>query len=116
MEKKSENKIAPQTPVGVPDFQTLQEALSDPHTVRFIESAIQFYHSAVNSKKKALKRSPYDYLVEHNLLNIEAITTETILIAQKKSERPAKIRLFIEMISHNALSEMMEFYNEASQK
>ena len=115
----------------IPDFKTLQEAMADPNTIRFIKKRIaaietardelkermnkqlaefNYEHGRPTAKPFRIKRSAYDFLKENRMLSVDSITRETILIAQKKSTRQGEVRAFIEVISHNAIADMLNFY------
>jgi len=100
-----EKKVVPAQMNRIPDFKTLQEAMEDPKLKEFLAKRIQ---SVANLR--GVKRSPANYLKEHGILNISSITYETILIAEKVSDRPPAVRKYIEMISHNAIADMLNWY------
>jgi hypothetical protein len=98
-------KVVPVQMNKIPDFKTLQEAMEDPKLKEFLAKRIQ---SVANLR--GVKRSPANYLKEHGILNVSSITYETILIAEKVSDRPPAVRKYIEMISHNAIADMLNWY------
>jgi hypothetical protein len=106
VEKAVELEVSVEVPTNrIPDFKTLQEAMEDPKLKEFLAKRIQ---SVANLR--GVKRSPANYLKEHGILNISSITYETILIAEKVSDRPPAVRKYIEMISHNAIADMLNWY------
>ena len=94
----------------VPEFATLQDALADVNTKKFIAVAFNEIAMKRHAVKGKLKKSPYDYLKENNMLSVDALIVEAILVAAKLSTRPAGVRKYIEAISMNSLQRMMEFY------
>jgi hypothetical protein len=132
VEKAVELEVSVEVPTNkIPDFKTLQEAMADPNTIRFIEKRLKGieadrttfidkmnkkladYNRAnriVSKEGFRMKRSAYDFLVENDMFNIKSITDETILIAQKSSTRVGEVRAYIEMISHNAIADMLNWY------
>ena len=105
-------------------FNTTQEVLADPKFREFLKKRIdeietnrdttldQAYRDAQISKEIKLKRSPYEYLTENNLLNIDSIITEQLLIENKTSQLPSAVREYIERLCLIAAQKTISYYHE----
>jgi len=117
----------------IPDFKTLQEAMADVNTIRFINKRLEAveieraefveklnkqaadFNAKRGIKKESkyrIKRSAYDILKLNGMLNVRSITEQTILIALHQCKLKSSVRGFIELISHNAIADMLNFYTK----
>lgn len=65
-------------------------------------------NASKNILSAGFKKSPYDYLKDNRMLNPNSLSEQAVLIVEKKSDLPATVRIYLQSIFTEIVSEFVK--------